>query len=165
MPKLIRAEEGYSFIEFPAFILAMLIFICVFAELGTYTFTAIAADNASYAAARALSQEVTLDDAALKAAAVTASPSLADDDVTVASTVSDVVLEGYVHHYPVGGSFEDRESYAAHRDVTVTVGVTWEPLTWLGRGLAAASGEGLLSVSSTHHATADAMIEGGSTPW
>lgn len=165
MPKLNRTEEGYSFIEFPAFVLAMLIFICVFAELGTYAFTAIAADNASYAAARALAQDVTIDDAALKDAALTASPSLSDDEVTVESLVSDVVSESYVHHFPVGGSFEDRESFASHRDVTATVGVTWEPLTWLGQGLVAASGEDALAVSSTHHAIADATIEGGSSPW
>lgn len=165
MPKMKRTEEGYSMIEFPAFILAMLVFVCVFAELGTYTFTAIAADNASYAAARALAQDVTLTDDDLRAAALTASPSLSDDEVDIDSTVSDVVSEPYVHHLPAAGSFEDRESVAARRDVTATVGVTWEPLTFLGRALAAASGEEALSVASTHHAIADATIEGGTSPW
>lgn len=165
MPVRKRDEAGYSLVEFPVFLAAMLIFLTLFAEMGTYAFTALAADNASYAAARALSQDVTMTEDEIADAVVAASPALSDDDVEITASVSDASLAPYVHHVPAGGAFEDRESFAASRDVSVTVEVSWQPKSWLGRGIIAASGEDAMSVSATHGATADATIEGGVSQW
>lgn len=161
-------ERGYSLLEFPPFVLVILVFLCLFVEMGTYAFTTLAADNASYAAARALAQDVSMSEDAVLARALAASPALADDAVSVEATVSEPVETPYVHHVPAGGGFEDRASYAVGRTVGVKVTVTYRPLSWLGDAMASAIGAGGgIEISSAHYTTADAVMEqeGGASRW
>ncbi len=166
MSKLMRnrSESGYTLLEFPVFLAGMLIFLTMLVELGNFGFMNLSADNASYAACRALSQDVTLTTDDLEDIATTASPSLGNCEVAVDRSVVYSDSE-YTHHLPSGGEFEDRESNAARYEVKATVTCSYDPLTWLGVLMCSYTGTSDIVISSYHSGVADATIDQGVSRW
>lgn len=159
-------ERGGALVEAAVCLPILLVLLCGMLDLGQIAVGHMSADDAAYAACRMLAADGESTQQDLEAAANAAAPMLSGS-MTVEKEVGPVQTRAYVHHLPSdSGAFGERESNAAFRDVSVTVESSVEPLTAVGAVLAGAIGsDGGFPVKSVRRATADALVEGGTSPW
>lgn len=159
-------ECGGALVEAVVCLPLLLALLCGMIDLGQMALGHMSADDAAYAACRMLAADSGSSQQDLEKAAAAAAPMLSGS-MTVSAETGPVKTTPYTHRLPSeSGSFEERDSNSAFREVEVTVESSVEPMTAVGALLADAIGaEGGFPVKATRHATSDALVEGGASPW
>lgn len=159
-------EFGGALVEAVVCLPILLALLCGMVDLGQMALGHMSADDAAYAACRMLAADSDSSQQDLEEAAAAAAPMLSGS-MTVSAETGPVKTAPYIHRLPSeSGSFEERDSNSAFREIEVTVESSVKPMTAIGAVLADAIGtDGGFPVKATRHATSDALVEGGASPW